>query len=215
MRGLENMSNAVDTSAPAVPADFVEPETKQRTDPMKNIHLRVKRMALAAEARIIKQQEQRALDEARRRAGIFSSKQRRKLHRALLAQGVKADSAVYADAFYVAQQKAHNGRSNHPNIYHYDLQSSLRIHRIHVVRPAARAAHLAHAYLKGMAYARVENGLLLHEPVTLLLANAVAENVRKFGTAVFAEVKSKQILDWINGGYTAKQIVDFAAEDAT
>lgn len=170
------MSNAVDTSSPWS-ACFRDTyvETKQRTNTMKTTHFRVKRMTLAAEARIIKAEEAKAL----------------RIARGLAKSNLKPLVA-----------------SHQRNLYH-----SLRIHRIHVVRPAARAMHLAHAYLKGMEYARVENPTKLHAPVPVSVVKAAAENVRKFGGPAFVEVGDKQITMWMDGWRTVKQIADDKAAE--
>lgn len=170
------MTHVLDTRPSPVQLLSKTFETMQRTGTMKNTHFRVKRMTLAAEARIIKAAEARALR---------------------IARNLKRSNAKPA----VADRN-------------YGLHLSLRHHRIHVVRPASRAMHLAHAYLKGIAYSRVENPLKLREPVPEAIISAAAENVRKFGSLVFSEVKSKQIRSWMDGGLTVAQIATKEAAEA-
>jgi len=76
----------------------------------------------------------------------------------------------------------------------------LREHRLHHVRPAARAAHLAHAILRGHAYAKVE-----HKNTRLKVpSEAVAENLRRFGPHMIATMEKKLMVAvveaWILGG---------------
>lgn len=139
---------------------------------MKNIHFRVKRMALAAEARIIKAEEAKAL----------------RIARALKRSNKGADKTDRA----------------------YATLASLHHHRTQVVRPAARALHLAQAYLKGMPYKQVE--AKTHGGISLPVVGVVAENVRKFGPVSCIEVKGKHILDWIDAGPTLIQLAAAAAE---
>lgn len=95
---------------------------------------------------------------------------------------------------------------------------SLQSHLATVVRPAARAAHLAHGYLRNMAYARIEQPRKWPDATPAKrksleaeiadarsqLAVAVAENVHRFGTQPMREAKRAEVARmvevWMNGG---------------
>lgn len=82
----------------------------------------------------------------------------------------------------------------------YSRLTSLHEHRINVVRPAARAAHLAHAILRGHAYARVEHP----NTRTVPPIDAVAENLRSFGPlevrALDKKTAARMVVAWTEGG---------------
>lgn len=65
--------------------------------------------------------------------------------------------------------------------YHWadSARESLYRHRIDVVRPEARATHLARAYLKGSAYRSVEQST--RQPVADALIDKINAMVRKYG----------------------------------
>lgn len=137
---------------------------------MKFEQLRIKRNTLAAEARIIKTGEQRALRKARARLG-----------------------------------------SNKPSEPSYALYNELRDHRLKVVRPAARVAHLAHAYMAGRAYATVEDPKTLRTPLKQDDFDAIASTLRKFGDSTLESVRPKDIIWWTEGGMTIPQEMEKAA----
>lgn len=128
---------------------------------MKLLELKIKRLTFAAEAKIIKAEEHKALNEGRkRRAG------------------------------------------NRPFDLSYAQYNTLRDHRRKVLRPVARINHLAHAYLKGMPYAKVENPLntKITSPATELI-----KVIRAFGDLIEVDLKPKDIHRWIEGGPTLFQ----------
>lgn len=80
--------------------------------------------------------------------------------------------------------------------------SILRSHRVTVVRRVARAAHLAHAYLKGMPYRAVEDPKTTRsEPDAV----EIAKNLRTFGGNAERDATRKDVLFWLDGGQTLQQ----------
>jgi ElaB/YqjD/DUF883 family membrane-anchored ribosome-binding protein len=131
---------------------------------MKIAELRIKRKTLAAEARIIKDAEQRALRKARRRLG-----------------------------------------TNKPSEASYDLYNRFREHRVTVVRNAARAAHLADAYLRNRPYATVEDPKHRTKPITSPIWTDIQKTLKTFGGPELANVTFKDVYAWTRGEPTLMQ----------
>lgn len=180
---------------------------------MKTTELKIKRKSLAAEARIIRTEEQKALSRTRfqnamsspdmtekrlKKLGLTVSQLRRV--RARLAN--RANTPVYdaADA--------------------YGQYNRLRDHRIKDVRTAARAAHLAHHYIKGDPFhvaedvprldgskeaAKLRGIALSKKPEPMTLKADIARDVRKFGGDAFEGCTPKDITYWFEGGKTIVQ----------
>jgi len=78
--------------------------------------------------------------------------------------------------------------------HRYDLH----MHRKHIVRPAARAANLAYAFLKGMDYDRVENNTPLWD---LPAPNQLVENAHRFGpTGNDKRATYEAVRRWLKAG---------------
>jgi hypothetical protein len=74
----------------------------------------------------------------------------------------------------------------------YDLYH----HRTFKIRHSARAAHLAHAFLRGMKYSRVEHPNT-KEPVPF---DEVAKNVRSFGIKSATQNEMVKVIEeWVGG----------------
>lgn len=98
----------------------------------------------------------------------------------------------------------------------------LHFHRKGVVRPAARSAHLAHAYLRGRPYATVENPELTRSRPNIGGHDAwpgILENLRKFGGAQFYKMDKKDlhraIADWIDGAQVSAEASNPQAAGST
>jgi hypothetical protein len=83
---------------------------------------------------------------------------------------------------------------------------SLHFHRKGVVRPAARVANLAHAYLMGRPYSTVEdpNRTKSRPCIDWMNHPSICANLRTFGGAQFSQMDKKELFravsDWIDGG---------------
>jgi hypothetical protein len=162
---------------------------------MKNIHFKVKRMTLAAEARIIKQQEKAILRRARERSGVWSREDTQTLRKHM----ADADKREQDDTIHFMRTMANACIDPLPADRLYATYHSLHHHRVMVVRPAARAMHLAHAYLKGMPYARVEAPSKRKSAVSISLMQAMLYNLRTFGSPAHAFMKIGDVEAWITG----------------
>jgi len=165
---------------------------------MKLVELKIKRKSLAEEARIIRAEEKKVL------------------LKATFARGVAHPASLYEDGSptlngltpkQIARVMALRDRAgnNPPDpAVPFALYTRLNSHRRGDLRNAARAAILAHHYLKGTAYSKVETGKT--EPVFAAeLAVNVAREVRTFGGSGAKEVRPKDILHWFEGGPTIFQ----------
>jgi hypothetical protein len=141
---------------------------------MKLIELKVKRKSLAAEAKIIRKEERKALSSARW-----------ELARGRAAGNTTLDPNKWADA-------ARSG---------YGQFRTLQEHRKVAVRGASRAAHLAHAFLTGRTYKCVERSTKPDNGPNLYF---VADNIRKFGNADLRKRPRNEIIglliDWRDNG---------------
>lgn len=137
---------------------------------MNSIELKVKRLTLGAEARIIKSQA----------ASLW--------HKAT-ADAEKLPETVTADELRnsPAWRRIERRRCK---------ANSLDYHRRHVVRPEARAAHLAHAFLRGHLYARIEDP---EKTKTLPDAKKVAKNLVTFGEFTQLGAATKAVHAWVDG----------------
>jgi len=161
---------------------------------MKSTELKIKRQTLAAESRLIKREEIKAIRAARHALAVSvleasATDVSKRLLRLGLTMGQQARIVVRLARNVPGPVIADIGAA-------YAAYNSLRNHRIKVVRPAARAAHLAHAYLNETDYLRVENPVYTLPPSEALMRD-VASNVRKFGDGETSDLK--HIADWIGG----------------
>ena len=188
---------------------------------MKLIELKIKRMSLAAESQLIRREEQKAL-----RHGRFCN--------ALASEGItikRLDKLGLTNAQKVRVMRRRT--ANTPTfpvidamLESYSLYRNLRDHRTKDVRDAARAAHLAHHYLKGDAFHIVEDrfntGMTQKQleqgvaaiPHLRVLATNVARDVRTFGGSVNKDVKPKDIEYWMEGNPTVAQEADLLMQKA-
>lgn len=106
--------------------------------------------------------------------------------------------------------------TNHADraIIQYARYDSLRQHRIGVVRNAARLNHLAHAYLKGTPYAKVEDPKRIRNPLADLDRKVIAKTVEKFGGATELNVTYHSIELWMKGFPTLRQKAEAVAAEA-
>jgi hypothetical protein len=84
------------------------------------------------------------------------------------------------------------GKTGHNSEY-----DSVYRHRIDVVRPIARATHLARAYIKGMPYAVVERKT--HNNEVMYLTKKIFEMVKKYGGEKHHNVTIEAIENWYLG----------------
>lgn len=143
---VQRLRHALDTGPPKSSTGFLAIAEPHGDEPMYSIELKIKRLTLAAEARLIRTEEKRA----------------------------KAKLKI-------------------------ELLDSLHCHRDGVVRRAARAAHLAHAFLTGRAYATVET-----RTKDRPWEADIAENLRRFGGREFMAMEKKALNKlvgaWLDGG---------------
>lgn len=85
--------------------------------------------------------------------------------------------------------------------------SVLHSHRVGVVRTVARAAHLAHTYLRGQPYKLAERTKKTEPRLYSWhssVPEGVLENVRRFGPPHLREMDKKELLEdlkkWVEGG---------------
>lgn len=171
-------------------------------------YLRVKRNTLAAEARIIKVQEARALRKGRKIDGLFTGKERADLRASLKKTNIYTPAEL-SDVISEERDRRRAIKSNKSSAPSYAHYNGLRAHRLMTVRPAARVAHLAHAYLKGMPYLRVEGPKTRHT-LGELHFKAISETVRKFSDNANTTASHKDVRLWSEGGRTLNQIVEDA-----
>ena len=90
-----------------------------------------------------------------------------------------------------------------------DQLDRLHVHRKGIVRPAARAAHLAHAYLMGRPYSTVEDPERTKSRPAIFschpsLPAGIVENLRTFGGLQFAKMEKQALItavaQWVDGG---------------
>jgi len=85
--------------------------------------------------------------------------------------------------------------------------NSLHDHRINIVRPAARSAHLAHAFLRRKPYASVEASCRKGNEPNI---RSIASTVRKFGTdeqrATDPDEMKEIIVSWLAGEYAFPEL---------
>ena len=84
--------------------------------------------------------------------------------------------------------------------HRFDLQ----LHRKLIVRPAARAANLAYAFLKGVAYERVE--FYTHQPLSTTQIGAIAANVQRFGPYATKSEADRAVTAWIIEGLKRQRV---------
>lgn len=92
-----------------------------------------------------------------------------------------------ADEARRIRSEEHRARSKRKT----EMVLSLHLHRVLVVRPAARAAHLAHAFLRGYPYSRVERNSRTHPPL-----GEVRKLVSRFGPVAFKEEVEQEVKSW-------------------
>ena len=165
---------------------------------MKLTELKIKRKTLAAEARLIRTEEAKALNKGRFGNAMSNPDMTEKrLAKLNLTKGqLRRVRARMEDRVNTPVYAAANG---------YALFNALRDHRTMNVRTAARAAHLAHHYLKGDAYSLTEQGTRDTPQMLATLAVYVAQNARTFGSGPNGEAKPKDVLFWMEGGKTLAQ----------
>lgn len=130
--------------------------------------LKVKIKSLAAEATIIKREEQRLLDQANPARPAYRNAYKAEMDKTfeqmatipgainddvfniMLTEGEKAAAKAARIAAKLARSKMRRPASINP------LFDELHQHRIHVVRREARAAHIAYMLIKGWCYADIE-----------------------------------------------------------
>lgn len=82
--------------------------------------------------------------------------------------------------------------------------ASIHNHRVYHVRSAARAAHLAHAYLTCMPYARVEDPEKTRSEPDFDAILAILANLQSFGPRQFTSLGKTERFDairsWIRNG---------------
>lgn len=139
------------------------------------LHLKVKVMTLAQEARIIKRLARSRLNKARD-----------------LRTRLVLDEARGAFAEFGPNTRSEmlSWREGHLNEYH-----SLHHHRVQVVRPAARAAGLALAFMRGYLYRTIENDRTKTAPRW----DEVIKNVARFTGRPHSECKDL-VESWHKGG---------------
>jgi hypothetical protein len=136
---------------------------------MYSTELKIKRLSLAAEARIIKAEEVRALG----------------------GKWVQRDDSPKLTKIR---------RRGYPKLERF---TNLHEHRMNVVRVQARAAHLAHGYLRGRPCLMMEGGARTKPAIEV-----VVENLRTFGGAQFHTMEKTKLFraveDWIEGSAPIK-----------
>lgn len=142
---------------------------------MYSTQLKIKRLALAAEARIIRHEE----------------------HKALGWLPILRD----ADGRPTSKRRFRKARFR-PKL---ELFNSLHNHRTDKVRKASRVMHLAHGYLMGQVYASIENEQTKLRPNQgeHPLLKDIVDEIRKFGPGQFSKMDkldlARAVDDWIEG----------------
>lgn len=170
--------------------------------------LKIKRKTLAAEAGLIRHEEQKVLRSARALNAQVQSDTSLALGKRLTKLGYPP-ATIKRSLKHWEKTWGQNERSEVRDALYSDYRG-LRLHRVEEVRAAARAAHLAHAYLMGMPYARVE-AENTQKDYSLVqrdaLCAAVAKNIRTFARIGTPEgdAKPKDVAYWMEGGHTLSQ----------
>ena len=173
--------------------------------------LRIKRLTLAHEARLIRQAELKARGTMR----FLSTMTEEKTDKRIAKMGL-TDSQMRR-----VKRNRDRAKANAPVYQQADaftLYLSLRAHRIWIVREAARSAHIALAYLKGKPYTSVEQVGAIAAQGGVQAARrltAIAKDVRTFGGPTETGCTPKDIDYWMGGGMTLAQEAELeeAGED--
>jgi hypothetical protein len=142
---------------------------------MSHVFLQVKLATLAEEAKIIRRKEQNY----------------RKWFVTTIPM-TKAERQAYKEKRWNEVAKARKEKEANRR-YDPELRQRLYRHRIDVVRPEARAAHLALAYLKGREYKTVEHKF--HRPPSF---HKVWHNIIRFGNIEKTAEESLKFAKWFN-----------------
>ena len=186
---------------------------------MKLVNFKIKRKTLMGESRFIKGEEQKALATGRMLNAMadraaFEAHMSKVTNRSV----TKHEGAVPCRFTDHQVRRIRRNYSRNTPVYSsepsYTLYESLREHRRTVVRPAARAAHIALAYIKGRALKSVEGKKDSGDFDAGIRAN-IARDVNTFGPDRPGEdaVNIKDIKHWMDGGKTVYEEDEIAAAE--
>lgn len=163
--------------------------------------LKIKRLTLAAESRLIKREEQKSIRWARA------------INVALNPEGGEAErfsNLINKHGYTPAQAVRILTRAQKAGARTWEANArerylDLRKHRIGVVRWHARVQHLAHAFIKGMPYAKVEAKAHDIGPAAWFgLRLAVAKEVETFGGPELKNVTQKLRLHMVDAWFEGR-----------